>query len=238
MMRRQIQLAAAILLIAGTTAATRAQIHFKHDKPAVEDLSWLWQYTKPTPDGNENGLTGDPHFQPFLQQHLTAPQSFWGNGSESLADAAVEFLAVPGIARADDNRYITITGCVPHFCPARGMLFVDTVGSHPLVVFAAIDWTRESHTTDEANAEYTLWIFPDRPLTSLNATDEANSTPHLPPPLQKSLGVFSAALNRGSVPPLVTRAFVVNPDGKPHEIAASQTGVTRYQDSQPLAPAA
>jgi hypothetical protein len=235
MMRRHIQLAAAILLITGTTAAARAQIHFKHDKPPVEDLSWLWQYTKPAPDGNENGLTGDPHFQTFLQQHLTAPQSFWGNGTESLADTATEFLALPGIARADDNRYITITGCVPHFCPSRGMIFVDTAGSHPLVVFAAIDWNRESHATDEASAEYTLWIFPDRPLTLPNTTDE---TPHLPPPLQKSLGIFSAALNGGTVPPLVTHAFVVNPDGKPYAIAPSQTGITRYHDSQPVAPAA
>lgn len=234
-MRRQIQLAALILLLTAGATATRAQLHLKHDKPQAEDLQWLWQYTKPAPDGNENGLIWDPHFKPFLQQHLTAPHSFWGNGSESLADTALEFLGVPGVARADGNRYFTATGCVPHFCPARGMLFVDTDGSHQLVVFAAIDWTRESHATDEDNAEYTLWIFPDHPLAAANPADNA---PHLPPPLQKSLGIFSAALNGGKVPPLVTRAFVVNPDGKPHEIPPSQTGVTRFHDSQPLAPAA
>ncbi len=234
-MRSSLQLAAITLLIITGATATHAQLHLKRDKPEPEDFSWLWQYTKPAPDGNENGLTVDPHFQLFLKQHLTAPQAFWGNGSESLADTAVEFLGVPGIARADDNRYFTATGCVPHFCPARGMLFVDTAGSHPLVVFAAIDWNREGHATDEDNAEYTLWIFPDRALTAPGSTDQ---TPHLPPPLQKSLGIFSAALNGGKVPPLVTRSFVVDPDGKPHEIPASQTGVARFHDSQPLAPAA
>jgi len=231
-MRRHLQLAALTILLT-TAAATRAQIHLKHDKAQTEDLQWLWQYTKPAPDGNENGLTNDPRFAALLKQHLTAPQSFWGN--ESLADAALEFLSVPGVARSDENRYFTATGCVPHFCPARGMLFVDTAGSHPLIVFAAIDWNRESHTTDENNAEYTLWIFPDRELT---ATRPADNTTYLPQPLQKSLGIFSAALNGGTVPPLVTRAFVVTPEGKPHEIPASQSGVTRFHDSQPIAPPA
>lgn len=232
-MGRTLQLAAVLLLLAVGAPLTRAQIHLKHEKPQSEDLQWLWQYTKPAPEGNENGLTNDPHFLPFLQRHLIAPQSFWGNAS--LADAAVEFLGVPGIARADDNRYITATGCVPHFCPNRGMLFIDTTGSHPLVVFAAIDWSRESHTTDEDSAEYTLWIFPDRALAPLDYTD---NKPYLPLPLKRSLGIFSAELHGGKTPPLVTRSFIVDPDGKPHEIPPSQTGVTRFRDLQPLAPAA
>jgi hypothetical protein len=232
-MRRSLQLATAILLLIAGAPVTPAQIHLKREKPGAEDLQWLWQYTKPAPNGNENGLIRDPHFKTFLETHLTAPQSFWG--SESLADTALEFLSVPGIARADDNRYITATGCVPHFCPNRGMLFIDTAGSRPLVVFAAIDWSRESHTTDEDSAEYTLWIFPDRKLAPLDYTDDK---PYLPQPLKRSLGVFSAELNGGKMPPLVTRSFVIDPDGKPHEIPPSQTGVTRFRDLQPLAPAA
>jgi hypothetical protein len=115
------------------------------------------------------------------------------------------------------------------------MLFVDTGGSHPLVVFAAIDWSRESHNVDEDNAEYTLWIFPDRSLAAPASTDPA---PHLPPSLMRSLGLFSSELNGGKVPPLVTHAFVVDPAGKPSEIPASHTGVTRFHDSQPVVPAA
>jgi len=230
-MRRRLQLAAITLLLTTGVAAGGAQIHLKREKPPADDLSWLWQYTKPAPGGNENGLTNDPRFQPFLKQHFTMPQSFWGNGTESLAETAFTFLGVPGIMRADDNRYITATGCAPNFCPARGMLFVDTAGSRPLVVFAAINWNSEGHTLDEDDAEYTLWIFLDRELTPHGFTD---TTLHLPLPLQKSLGIFSAELNGGKVPPLVTRSFVVDPDGKPHEIPPSQTGVIRFHDSQPL----
>jgi hypothetical protein len=232
-MRKVLQLAAASLL--AVTGVAGGQIHLHGDKPEAEDLSWMWQYTQPAPNGHENGLTSDPRFQDFLKKHLSAPQAFWGNSTKPLADVATEFLGVPGVARAESNRYFMATGCVPHFCPSRGMLFVDIGSTHPLVVFAAIDWNRESHNVEEDSAEYTLWIFPDR---SLAAADAANETPRLSPPLKRSLGIFSAALNGGKVPPLVTHAFVVDPNGKPHEIPASQTGVTRFHDSQPVVPAA
>lgn len=232
MMHRRLQFAAATLLF--PAALMGAQIRLHGDKPAVEDLSWVWQYAQPAPEGRENALNNDPRFRELLNKHLTAPQSFWNKG-EKLADVASEFLGVPGIARADENRYFTATGCVPHFCPSRGMLFVDLGGSHPTVVFAAIDWTRESRNLEEDDAEYTLWIFPDRSLAS--ASEE---TPHLSSPLKRSLGIFSAELMGGKVPPLVTHAFVIDPTGAPHEIPASQTGVVRFQDSQPVtaAPAA
>jgi len=229
-MRKALQLAAGTLLT--ITGVAGAQIHLHSDKPAAEDLSWMWQYTQPAPDGHENGLTNDQRFQDLLKKHLTAPQAFWGNGSKPLADVAMEFLTVPGIARADENRYFTATGCVLHFCPSRGMLFADIGSMHPLVVFAAIDWSRESHDLDQDSAEYTLWIFPDR---TMNPSDANDQTPHLSPALKRSLGIFSAALNGGKVPPLVTHAIVVEPSGKPHEIPASQTGVTRFHDSQPVA---
>jgi hypothetical protein len=208
------------------------QIQIEH-KPAKEDLSWLWQYTRPAPDGREVALTHDPHFVTFLEEHFMAPQSFWNNGNTPLADTAVEFLATHGTVVAYDNRYITVTGCVPELCPSRGMLFVDTGGSRPLAVFAAIDWSREGHTTAEDDAEYTLWIFPDR---ALNSEPPALSSPkgHLPEALQRSVRRFSAALNGGRVPPLVTRAFVIEPDGVPHELPASATGATRFHDLPPL----
>jgi len=44
------------------------------------------------------------------------------------------------------------------------MLWVDLNGPHPLVVFAAIDWIKDSKTPSEAEAEYTLWIFPNHPI--------------------------------------------------------------------------
>src|SRR5947209_10034089 len=110
------QLAAATILITMGVSGLHAQLPFKREKAPVEDLSWMWQYTRPSPLGDENGLLLDPHFKPFLQKHLTAPQTFWSKG-KSLADTAFEFLGHPRSVVAEENRYITATGCVQQFCP-------------------------------------------------------------------------------------------------------------------------
>ena len=142
-MRRLLQLAAAVLLM--TTLAPAQAV--KKPKPAPENVEWIWQYTPDDTNkqGRENDLLQDDRFRPFLDQFLTAPQTFWGNPVNGkykpLSDAALDHLTVPGSVLADDNRYISISGCVVHFCPARGLLWIDLNGSHHLVVFAAIDWT-------------------------------------------------------------------------------------------------
>ena len=104
--------------------ATLAQISVsdlkKEKKPPKENVEWLWQYSPPPPEGRENQLVLDPRFRPFLAQYLTAPQTFWGSqkaGYKSLAETALDFLSVPDKVLADDNRYVTITGCVYRFCP-------------------------------------------------------------------------------------------------------------------------
>ncbi len=190
----------------------------KGGKQQRGDAEWLWQYSPPPAEGRENDLIRDPHFLPFLSEYLIAPQSFWGPQKDgqrkTLAQTAYDFLAVPGKVIADENRYITVTGSVFHFRSSRGLLFVDLNEVHPLVVFAAIDWIRDSKTTAEPDAEYTLWIFPDR---ALNVTTQDGS---LPSPLRRSL-------TRWMVEPLpglglvekITAAILVDPDGTPHQIA-------------------
>ena len=181
------------------------------------DVEWLWQYSPPPADGREHELIQDPHFLPFLQQSFTAPQSFWGLQTDgqrkTLAQTAYDFLTIPGKVVADENRYITATGSVFHFRSSRGLLFVDLNGAQPLAVFAAIDWIRDSKTTDQPDAEYTLWIFPNRIL----GTELA---PHsLPPPLQRSLIRWMAEPLPGSgIIEKVTAAILVDPDGTPHQI--------------------
>ena len=106
----------------------------------------------------------DLRFVPFLQQFLTAPQTFWGSPSTA-ATARSPHRARPPLrprqGPADDNRYVSISGCVVHFCPARGLLWIDLNGAHHLVVFAAIDWSKQGRPTSDPAAEYTLWVFPD-----------------------------------------------------------------------------
>jgi hypothetical protein len=204
----------------------------KRDKKSKskENVEWLWQYSPPPAEGREHELIQDPHFLPFLDQYLTAPQSFWGqtiNGRrKTLAETAYDFLAVPNKVVADQNRYINVTGSVFRLRTSRGLLFVDLNGDHPLVVFAAIDWIRDSKTTDQPDAEYTLWIFPNHPT----ATPE--NPAHLPEPLIHSLTRWMAEpLPGNGIVQKVTAAILVDPDGTPHQIpvpseAAPQEGPT------------
>ena len=216
---------AVVVMLCGSCVAAKAQLLGEPPIPGKEesrgkkskrqrgDAEWLWQYSPPPAEGRENDLIRDPHFLPFLQQYLTGPQSFWGPQQDgqrkTLAQTAYDFLAVPGKVIADDNRYVTATGSVFHFRSSRGLLFVDLNGPSPLVVFAAIDWIRDSKTTDQADAEYTMWIFPNRVLGGAA----------LPTPVIRSLTRWMADPLPGSgIVEKITAAIVVDPDGTPHQI--------------------
>src|SRR5689334_11194752 len=121
-MRRLFQFAAAALLIT-LAPAVRAQLHLKREKPTAEDLSWMWQYTEPAPNGNSKALLADIRFKQLLAAHLSAPQSFWGKG-KTLPETILEFLGQPRSVIAEQNRYFIATGCVAQFCPERGMLWI------------------------------------------------------------------------------------------------------------------
>jgi hypothetical protein len=218
-MRRLLQLAAALLLV---TALAPAQA-VKKPKPAPENVEWLWQYTPDDTNkqGRENDLLQDARFRPLLDQFLTAPQTFWGtpvNGKyKPLSDAALEHLTVPGSVLADDNRYISISGCVVHFCPARGLLWIDLNGAHHLVVFAAIDWIKENKPTTDPAAEYILWLFPN---------DSLSGAQHPPAALLRALARWTAQPLAGSaIVQNITHAILVDPDGTPHELAPSALGI-------------
>jgi hypothetical protein len=222
-MRRLFQLAAALLLL--TTLAPAQAV--RKPKPAPENVEWIWQYTPDDTNkqGRENDLVQDDRFRPFLDQFLTAPQTFWGtpvNGKyRSLASTALDHLTVPGSVLADDNRYISISGCVVHFCPARGLLWIDLNGSHHLVVFAAIDWIKADKPTSDPAAEYTLWLFPNEPLTIA-----ADGAQHPPAALLKALARWTAQPLSGSgIVQNITHAILVDPDGTPHEVLPSALGI-------------
>ena len=208
--------AASAQLLGPPPIPAKVDNHGKEAKHKHSNAEWLWQYSPPPAEGRENDLIRDPHFQSFLQDYLTAPQSFWGQQTDgqrkTLAQTAYDFLAVPGKVIADDNRYITATGSVFHFQSSRGLLFVDLNEAHPLVVFAAIDWIRDSKTTEQPDAEYTLWIFPDRIL----GVGESSS---LPSPLRRSVTRWMAEPLAGSgIIQKITAAILVDPDGTPHQI--------------------
>lgn len=189
------------------------------------DLEWMWQYGPPPAEGREHDLIQDPHWRPFLEQYFTAPQSFWGPHSESkdqnpldrqrksLPDTVDDFMTIPGRVIADDNRYITVTGAVRHYPTSRGLIFADLDNPAPLVVFAAIDWIRDSKTLNDPGAEYTLWLFANQaPGPSIHPAG-------LPPALVRSLTRWLAQPLAGSgIVQHVTAAILVLPDGTPQQI--------------------
>jgi hypothetical protein len=245
-MNRLLQLAA-LLSLAPPLAL--AQIHSSNfaakEKPVREDVEWLWQYTpdKDNPDGRENDLVQDPRFRPFLDQFLTTPQTFWGqpiNGKyRSLASTALDHLSVPGKVWADENRYVAISGCVVHFCPARGLLWLDLNGAHHLVVFAALDWIAQGAPATDPAAQYTLWLFPDEPLT---IAAPGSAAPSSSGPAQRVPPALTHAISRWTAQPLagsgivenIAHAILVDPDGTPHEVAPSALGVTPPPPPKPL----
>jgi hypothetical protein len=225
-MRRHIQLAA--FTLAFMTTSLHAQIHFPghNKKPQGEDLTWFAPYASPDPGGRAEELIHDPRFKSFLRDHLTAPQRFW-NENQSLADTVFEFLSTPGAVVLEDNRFFTVDGSVPDFSPDRGLLFIDLGAAHPFIAFAAIDWTKESKTTDDAGASYSLWLFSTR---DLDATSDTDAT-RIPPALKQALTRWSAvALDTTGKPQIITDAILVGPDGTPHRVPPTSLGITAIQD--------
>jgi hypothetical protein len=230
-MRYLFQLASVLVFFTGLAPAQLlgpAGLPGREQKKAKvhrEGVEWMWQYSPPPADGRENELLQDPKFVPFLQAYLTAPQAFWGpqdSPRRSLADTAFDFLAVPGQVIADSDRYITVTGCVFHFCSNRGLLWVDLNAKDPLVIFAAIDWTTEDRTPDDPASTYTLWVFTNQVLTPQSADKS-----RIPPALVKAIARWTAKPAAGSKHlQNITTAVLVDPDGTPHQMAADALGVT------------
>ena len=185
-----------------------------HAVAGTGNLQWLWQYAKPVPNGNAVALHNDERFTTLLDSSFKQPQAFWGK-QVPLSDVIPRFLARFGEINAKANRYLTVDGCVPSFCAAHGMLWADLGSPHPLLVFAAVNWTTEGHTTDEANADYNLWLFPSRQL----------SADALPLALTESISDWDARLaqaHRGV--PHIAHAILVNPDGQPFPLKPALAG--------------
>ena len=183
-------------------------------KPANGNLQWLWQYAQPTPNGNAVALWNDDRFPAMIESEFKQPQAFWGK-QIPIASVIPRFLDRYGAVNSKDNRYLTIDGCVPSFCAAHGMLWVDLGQPDPLLIFAAVNWTTENHTTDEASADYNLWLFTSRHLS-------ADAVPFA---LTSAISGWDARLaqaRRGV--PHILHAILVEPDGQPYPLNPALVG--------------
>jgi hypothetical protein len=227
-MRHLLQLAAVTAALAATTA--HAQIinpdklvappppnparHYPH-KSTSADVQWLWKYTQPAPNGNLGGLLADSRFPTLLHDQLRAPQSFFRDGHAPLDEAATRYLGTQFSVTGTDNRYITATGCVPQNCVDQGMLFVDTLGTHPLVVFAATAWTTVGKPSEDPAADFNLWIFPGAAL----------DPEHPPFALTQAISRWNSTAAQH-----IQTAILVDPDGTPHKVDPSTFGAMSLVD--------
>jgi hypothetical protein len=248
-MRRTLQLATLTLLLAAATSM-RAQItnpdtlvappprnpaHAPIVKP-TDALQWLWAFAQPEPIGRASDLRYDARFHTLISDNFNRQQAMWGPdpGKNPSLDAVIPlFLSRYGTVTTQRNRYLSIDGCVPDFCAAHGLLWFDLGTPHPLAIFAGVTWSPESHTTEEAAANYDLWLYPNRDL----------SPDDLPIAFTESIAHWDARLAAAHrLVPHIEHATLIEPNGAPQELKPSLVGAntiapqpdTTAQDDQPV----
>jgi hypothetical protein len=228
-MRIAFQLVATLLLMGVTTA--RAQVsnpdklvgkppqpHMREVPQVSDDLQWLWQYARPNPLGRANDLRLDERFQSLVQREFKQPQAMWGTDPAHrmpLATVVSLFLTKDGAVSGEGGRYLSIDGCVPSFCSASGMLWMDLGTTRPLMVFVATNWIADGHATTEAAANYNLWLFPNRNV-------DANAIPLALVEAISHWNIRLAAAHR--LVPHVANALLVEPDGTPYALDPQLAG--------------
>jgi hypothetical protein len=101
---------------------------------------------------------------------------------------------------------------------------------------------KDNKATGDAGAEYTLWIFSNRLLTTdNNAAIDAGTDPNSKGPIHIPASL-TAAISRWAAAPIpgtgthqnITHAILVDPNGTPHAVPPAAVGVNPTQSAQPL----
>lgn len=144
-----------------------AQAHASQSGEAP-DTSWVRAFALPSSgsqNGQENKLNWDPRFRALLQSSFPQQQFLWRDHGRFMPLPALvqTFIGVPGSVLLDQERYVTINGCVPHDCGDRGLVWIDTAPSRrPPLLFVA---TSDIHDgPGEAENPIHLWLFSSIPM--------------------------------------------------------------------------
>ena len=145
-------IAAALALALAPALFAGAQQTHAASSPAETDAGWVKEFTvqwRKLPfnpnvgqiQGKENALNWDPRFALLLQSSFHQQQWFFEDNDTlaPLADVIQTYVGVPGDALLDQDRFVTVDGCVPHVCEDRGMLWIDTDTQPAQVIFVATD---------------------------------------------------------------------------------------------------
>jgi hypothetical protein len=197
------------------------------------DASWARSFAAPgAPSanggdiGDENRLVNDPRFELLLKASFPQKQWIWFERGKllSLPDMVQFFLGVPGDALLDENRYVTLDGCVPHDCDDRGMLWMDTGNERALLIFAGTGMVR----SNDGSSQTHLWIY----------TSEKLNWQHMPTSflasLHRWLATIGADTYRGTsgYRYTFTLVTVVGPNGIMEDIGPDVFGLGQ-QKQQP-----
>lgn len=193
---------------------------------AAADTAWIRGFaasgavSKLATLGRGNELLWNPRFAALLKISFPQKQWFWYDHYRltPTADVIQTFLGVIGDAILDDNRYVTVNGCVPHVCDALyGMLWIDT-SDHPALLFAGTQIVG----SNSGEEPFHLWLFTS---TKLDWT-------HLPAPFLASLQRWSANIGPNGNHLNFVLATLVQPNGVMEDISpavlhlgATETGV-------------
>jgi len=121
------------------------------------DLGWLHEFVGPY---TGKDVKWDQHFQALITASLHQRQSFWHDHGKliSLPDLVQVFIGIPGSVVADEDRFYTIDGCIPHDCMDKGMVWIDSASNvKPAVIFVAMSSVNTAQS--ERGAPIHLWIF-------------------------------------------------------------------------------
>lgn len=151
------------LLLLCTLPLAVAQTPAPEASGAPYDLGWARAFA--SPDTKDADHKWDPQFRALMQSSFHQRQTFWRDHGRfaSVPDLVTDFLGVPVGIFLDGDRFVTMDGCVPHACSARGMVWMDTIGHEkPLVIFVATQDVSTSAT--EKGAPQHLWFFASKEL--------------------------------------------------------------------------
>jgi hypothetical protein len=167
---------AAVLLASFAASGTAQLQHAMQPKAAPQfqtDAQWAKSYASNCTDSHSCGYPGgiiwDPHFLALLRRSLPQSESWWVNGyggHSSVTNAVRDFLGIPKATTLVDNRYLTITGCVPHDCTTTGMIWIDTATKPATVIFVGEDTVAGSL---KGESGYHLYVYTSREITNYYA---------------------------------------------------------------------
>ena len=200
------------LLLCVSTSASEAQT-MTYGKAQQNDLAWVRAFA--SPEEKDADHKWDPRFRALMHSSFAQRQSFWRDHGTfpTVPELVMDFLGTPEGVSIDQDRFVSMDGCVPHACSARGLVWIDTRASgKPLVIFVA---PQDVSTTDvETRAFQHLWLYSSRRL----------NWQHMPPDFKTSLarwyGSYRATwANEYRIDVLMVT--LVQPDGLSYDLLPS-----------------